>query len=283
MVRIAKSTKVIIILAIIAASLGISAKKTGLLKKNQNLANSKDLIRAEKFFELAENHSKIRVTYSNVDVKKLKQDINNLFNKNAVKISDEVIGGNEYYVKVEMPTTKADEITKKLIEIDETAKIKKTTNSEHNKYIDFETRIKQNQDYLTLLDSKIKKARGIDFTKIKAEQVEAQNEIDRLKQRQKQQVKNQNFSVLLLSAKAISTNKNNVKKIVEFFKLSLILLVAFTIIALVGFGFIVVLLKIMSALGIRSTRTVSRYGYNYGEYGYSRRKKRIYKKATDND
>ncbi len=300
MFRLKKSTKYIIAIIIIAASIYIAAR----LSDIQNIFNQKiinisiDDNRAEEVFANAANDKKIKLLYSTSDLKTFNINLQKIYGKFNIY---PLYANNtyNYYVSVfDFPDSLSDRIMTDLRNLNKLNQ-EFLDSADPDKYkINIEDHIKNKERVKRTLENKIDNAILLTedrISKYNENLTKIQLEIDSLRNQQKiiksladnklvyiaslYQDASQQFT---LRTRRINIIKNFLLYFLAFLLISILLLI-------IGNYFFLLLFKLMRLLGIRTSRSSSG-GYSYGGYSYKSRYyyrrpkkvKKIYKDADGN-
>lgn len=300
MFRLRKSTKYILVIAILAVSIYFAAKLSGIqyIFETSASVSKIDDERADKAFKNAGNDKKIQLNYTTsnlIDFKNSLQEIYADFDINPLYANDT----KSYYVSVfDFPDSLSDQVMTKLRRLEKlNQEFLETADPEKFK-INIEDHIENKERVKRTLENKIDNAVLLTedrISKYNDNLTNIQLEIDSLRNQQKifkNLINNKLVYVAALYQDASqqvtlrSRRVNMAKNFLLYFLLSLIISILLLIIANYFFIWI---FKLMRMLGIKTSRSSSG-GYSYGSNSYkskyyyrrSKKVKKIYKDENGN-
>ncbi len=282
MIRLRRNTKYFIIAAMFIVSIFIGLEQSNFLKSFRPRALSIHLTDFQKTYDKASNSKKIKMVFNveemSVPVSELNEILSeyNIFTRNSDLKSNYTVSILEFpdslFTDVMSDLRKIKGLTEEKVKTPEDVSFDIDIEEHLNNKIIVRERIKEN------LKSPRLTQEGIERLKFSLNSI--QTSIDSLNNQKTIQERNRNFNLLFLTIIQKSyrtyTALRIAKSFGKFIGYFLIYMVAFIIILLILFFMMNSILKLMTALGLRTARGTSKgYNYSYGSYG--RKVKRVYK------
>ena len=280
MLRLKLGTKVLIILAIFVVAIVLSIKTSNLLTENsKKIMISKDELGTakRKFDNLP---VKKKIIYSFERAQPIRDKIDNLFKNELIKTIYSSSEKNYSLIIIQFPDSIRNEVITEIRAIDGmiSEKIFTETNEKFN--INFEERIKlsknQKSKYQELRNNTTIDGVARNLNK----QINlVQAKIDSLKELEREKEIYQNSNLAFIKSK-VQDKKDNIllDRLLQFAINTFIYLVVLLIGLIILYFILLLLIKFMEGLGIKTVKPTSRrYGY------YSRKKKKIKAKSEDNN
>jgi len=300
MFRLRKSTKYIVVIIIIAASIYFAVKISGI----QNIFNTRITVskiddkRAEEIFKNAGNDRKIKLQYTTSNLKDYNKNLQGIyadFDINPHYANDT----SNYYVSVfDFPDSLSDQVMTKLRSLDKlNQEFLETADPEKFK-INIEDHIENKERVKRTLENKIDNAVLLTedrISKYNENLTNIQLEIDSLRNQQmilKNLINNKIVyisSIYQDASQKVTLRSRRINMVKYFLLYFFIFLIISILLLIIGNYFILMTFKLMRILGIRTSRSSSG-GYSYGgnsyksRYYYRRPKKikKIYKDENGN-
>jgi len=278
MISMRRSTKILIILLVFIASIYLGLKRSNLISSFSEPSTGAENKEAINIFERSGNFKKVRIEYETIDLHKSVDRILDAINKGRGKIIFSDLSNYKYWAVFEAPDSLLEKNSNNLREIENMIGENVFTNSE----ADFDINIKAHLDnkkttkskILDLINKSSIPERVNQFTR-QLEKIQA--EIDSLKNQEKvRDLNRSNYLILVQVNKKVKTSNLFYSNLIKFIYTTLIVFIALVIALLLFYFIVVMLLKVMSSLGIRTSRTSSSYHY-YSDKPYRRKIKRKYK------
>jgi len=302
MFRLRKSTKYIVVIAIIAVSIYFAARLSGIQNIFETSASvSKiDDEETENAFKNAGNDKKIQLNYTTSNLEDFKNSLQKIYTDfNIQLLRDKNNEDKNYYVSVfDFPDSLSDQVMTRLRSLEKlNQEFLETADPEKFK-INIEDHIENKERVKRTLENKIDNAVLLTedrISKYNDNLTNIQLEIDSLRNQQKifkNLINNKLVYVAVLyqdASQQVTLRSRRINMVKYFLLYFFIFLIISILLLIIGNYFILMTFKLMRMLGIRTSRSSSG-GYSYGgnsyksRYYYRRPKKikKIYKDENGN-
>jgi hypothetical protein len=291
MIKLRSSTKYVIVIAVFFVSVAIGLQRSKLHKSFGEQQTVLDVKTAQDLFDKSPHFKKIRMGFRPADFQKTKSAITSELNNELItrKYWDST---GQYIVLVsEIPDSLASSIVSNLRNINGLVEDKIFTDSNQDIEINVEEHLKNKQLVKERLKTDLSNPnrRMTEQSVASAERSlsKLQTEIDSLSNQVKIHKQRKERNLLFLTAVNAQTGNRFMKSLQEFIFTTILMLIVLTVGLLIFYFIMVMFLKLMKKLGIRTAQGTGNYSYNYNKYyGYgakNKRIKRIYKDKKTSD
>lgn len=286
MIRVRSNVKGIIVFTVILVSLFVGYKKSNLsmLKKQRAQEEKQDTRLFDNYFDAAANLNKIRISSNCNSVDSLRQNIYGLLQGSRATIRMDARKGADFYLIAEIPDSLASKVVSDFDHLGSGTEISREAIPEpaaEDPQSGLESAYEQKRHFSDSYNNG-----RITLEQYTTEMEKIDQSIKHWKNYAQEREANRKNHLLYFSSHSTAPVNNDVtSQLLIFVKWTMITALVATVAALILYFFIVGLFKLMSMLGIRTLKPVSRYGYSSGYgYGYGERRKRVYKhKEQDKD
>ena len=291
MIRLRRSTKYFIVVAVFVVSILVGLDKSKLHKNFGEKKSNVNVTTASELFKKAGHFKKIKMSFYPKDYQAARKTIANELGKKGITRKFWDSTPNYMILVSEVPDSCSSEIISKLRNIQGLSEDKIYTDSDQDILINVEEHLKNKKLVKERIKSDLSNSNrrmtedGI--ARLERSLSRIQTEIDSLSNQVEIHKRKKEHNLLFVTAIKQDT-KSSMKHTIQDFILTTVVMIISLTIALVIFYFLLVgLLRLMKKLGIRTAQESGKYSYNYNKYyGYgsrNKRVKRIYKdKKEDN-
>lgn len=239
----------------------------------------------------AKNFTKTEMNFVVNNLKVVADKLELIYNIEGVRKKFEDKKHDGLVAMIEVPEELRRQINSELKSI-EGLKNEKTESSFDVRYesVDSESHIEQNKMILKRLRERLtyQNLTTREINELEGSIREIQTKIDSLNSIQSVQKARMNQLILIEATQYSKPNATNqIKKYGNLIKWTVISMISLSVFALILYFAFYLLTKLAKAVGIKSAKSSSRYGYSYGQYGYgrsSKRKRKVVKKEDkEND
>lgn len=284
MFRLRRDTKYVIILLVIFISVYLGMKRSNLNDAFTRKQVRIDTSSAEKIFENSTTIMKIQMKFNLKDLETINTVLSEIFIKEDISIKLSETKGNHQMIIFEYPNTLRETILLQLRNVEGFASenIRSIPSSSFNANI--KENLKNNQLAKIRIQELINKSTSPDrLAEFRIQLDRVQATIDSLMHQNIIQKHNEKYDVIMITFIKQTNGDINLKQSIKTFVLTTFVVLVILIIGLIFVYYVTILLiKLMAAMGIKTTRSSSgSYSYNYKRKGYGRKIKRIYKDEDD--
>ncbi len=282
MVRLRRNTKYFIIAAMFIVSIFIGLERSRFLKSFRQTAPTINLSDFQKTYDKASNSKKIKMVFNVEEINAPVSELNGILSEYNIFTRNSDSKSNYTVSILEFPDSLFTDVMSDLREIKGLTEEKVKTPED----VSFDIDIEEHLNNKIIVRERIKES--LKNPRLNQESIErlrfslnsVQTSIDSLNNQKTIQERNRTFNLLFLTILQRSGRTYTAMRILKSFGIFigyfLIYMVAFTILLFILFFMMNSILKLMSALGLRTARGTSKgYNYSYGSYG--RKVKRVYK------
>ena len=282
MVRLRRNTKYFIIGIMFIVSIFVGLERSRFLKSFRQTAPSINLSDFQKTYDNAYNSKKIKMVFNVEEINVPVSELNGVLSEYSIFTKNSDSKSNYTVSILEFPDSLFTDVMSDLREIKGLTEEKVKTPEDVSFDIDIEEHLNNKIIVRERIKESLKNPRlnqdSIERLRFSLNSV--QTSIDSLNNQKTIQERNRTFNLLFLTILQKSDRTYTAMRIAKSFGIFLgyflIYMVALTILLLILFFMMNIILKLMSALGLRTARGTSKgYNYSYGSYG--RKVKRVYK------
>lgn len=291
MIRLRRSTKYVIVIAVFLASIAIGLQKSKLHKSFGEKQTGVDVSAASELFQKADYFKKIKMSFHPKDFQEARKVIANELGKSSITRKYWDSTANFMILVSEIPDSCSTEIISNLRNVDGLTEDKVYTASDQNILIDVEAHLENKK----LVKERIKgdlsnpnrRMTEDGIARLERSLSRIQTEIDSLSNQVRIHKQKKENNLLFITAVKENVDNQLQSKVKDFILTTIVMIIAFTL-ALILFYFLLIgFLNLMKRLGIRTAQESGKYSYNYNKYyGYgsrNKRVKRIYKDKKGDD
>jgi hypothetical protein len=257
----------------------------GIKRSNLNDAFTRKQVRidtssAEKIFKNSTTIMKIQMKFNVNNLETINTILSKIFTKEDISIKLSETKGNHQIIIFEYPNTLRETVLSQLRNVEGFASenIRSISSSPFNANI--KENLKNNQLAKTRIQELINKSTSPDrVAEFRVQLDRVQATIDSLMNQNIIQKHIEKYDVIMITSIKQADGDTNLKQSIKTFILTTFVVLVILIIGMIFIYYITILLiKLMTAMGIKTARSSSgSYNYNYKQKGYGRKVKRIYK------
>lgn len=280
MFRLRRDTKYVIILLVILISVFLGIKRSNLNDAFTRKQVRIDTSSAEKIFKNSTTIMKIQMKFNVNNLETINTILSKIFTKEDISIKLSETKGNHQIIIFEYPNTLRETVLSQLRNVEGFASenIRSISSSPFNANI--KENLKNNQLAKTRIQELINKSTSPDrVAEFRVQLDRVQATIDSLMNQNIIQKHIEKYDVIMITSIKQADGDTNLKQSIKTFILTTFVVLVILIIGMIFIYYITILLiKLMTAMGIKTARSSSgSYNYNYKQKGYGRKVKRIYK------